>query len=585
RVNDDFGHLAGDYVLKKVANEVSRRIRKEECFARYGGEEFTIVLPDTPIDRGKILAEKIRALVEATTFEFEDVIIPVTVSMGIASLKDSGQHPGMNTSGGEPVEESGAAEGLIRRADECMFFAKRAGRNRIICEGDNLIADSKIERRDRQRVLTKTQFQKYLKSLTRGAVNPEETAVISSQPVRELGAFRLCKRSTYLAEDGGFTLDSLDEMLGDAIIQCIGVNDGIGRYDEGLWLVALHGESEPICARIKETFSSYVKRQNIEAKIEMAAAGIDYSVTEKENIALLIGILESSSHKLDQPKLDHPTPIMLARQRIDAETSIALRYDAVTRFAEVCLRYIFSHVAADLCYNHGSRVCEATWNKLSRYLEKDVSLGGWHELCYLVCKECVKIEGECVSTETAEILAKKRHGSTRLYQQISTMVESRNSLRHKDVSEEKYAEALTTALPVVAELMRAMASTCQVPVVVIRDVKIRPRDKEAVFHYQIRRFIGGTQFAPVVEWKSNECLENDRAYWLRNRDGLAIPTDPFLVVSGAQRPAPIIMAISKVVGGVPKYQDLVHGDDVDIEEELVSAVDQSVAQRLGIREG
>jgi diguanylate cyclase (GGDEF)-like protein len=115
RVNDDFGHLAGDYVLKKVANEVSRRIRKEECFARYGGEEFAIVLPDTPIDRGKILAEKIRALVEATTFEFEDNIIPVTVSMGLSQMLD----------------EDKEAPPFIKRADEMLYAAKEGGRNCI----------------------------------------------------------------------------------------------------------------------------------------------------------------------------------------------------------------------------------------------------------------------------------------------------------------------------------------------------------------------------------------------------------------------------------------------------------------------
>ncbi|MFH1807454.1 MAG: GGDEF domain-containing protein, partial [Pseudomonadota bacterium] len=115
RVNDDFGHLAGDYVLKKVANEVSRRIRKEECFARYGGEEFTIVLPDTTLDRGKILAEKVRSIIEATTFEFEDNIIPVTVSMGLTQM----------------LEDDKEAPPFIKRADEMLYAAKEGGRNCI----------------------------------------------------------------------------------------------------------------------------------------------------------------------------------------------------------------------------------------------------------------------------------------------------------------------------------------------------------------------------------------------------------------------------------------------------------------------
>lgn len=114
-VNDEYGHLAGDYVLKKICDEVSRRIRKEECFARYGGEEFSIVLPDTPLERGTILAEKLRVLIENTTFEFEDNLIPITVSMGLAQMGEEHKDP----------------KPFIKTADECLYQAKESGRNRI----------------------------------------------------------------------------------------------------------------------------------------------------------------------------------------------------------------------------------------------------------------------------------------------------------------------------------------------------------------------------------------------------------------------------------------------------------------------
>ena len=86
KVNDGYGHLAGDYVLKHLAQTVRAKIRREDCFARYGGEEFAIVLPE--IDGGSCLpfAEKIRQIVEKTDFKFENVRIPVTISMGIATV-------------------------------------------------------------------------------------------------------------------------------------------------------------------------------------------------------------------------------------------------------------------------------------------------------------------------------------------------------------------------------------------------------------------------------------------------------------------------------------------------------------------
>jgi two-component system cell cycle response regulator len=115
KINDDFGHLAGDYVLKRLADAISQKnIRKEECFARYGGEEFSIVLPDTTVERGVILAEKIRTMIEETHFEFEDNVIPVTISMGVAQMK-----------------RDDSIDSFVGCADEKLYEAKQNGRNRV----------------------------------------------------------------------------------------------------------------------------------------------------------------------------------------------------------------------------------------------------------------------------------------------------------------------------------------------------------------------------------------------------------------------------------------------------------------------
>lgn len=114
-VNDNFGHLAGDQVLKHLAFVVKAKIRREDVLARYGGEEFAIILPE--IDRTSALAfaEKIRLLAEATEFTFEDAVIPVTVSIGVASLGASIE---------DPLE-------FIKQADALLFAAKQAGRNQV----------------------------------------------------------------------------------------------------------------------------------------------------------------------------------------------------------------------------------------------------------------------------------------------------------------------------------------------------------------------------------------------------------------------------------------------------------------------
>ncbi|MBN2191887.1 MAG: GGDEF domain-containing protein [Polyangiaceae bacterium] len=115
RINDQFGHLAGDHVLRELARVVQSRIRRDEVFARYGGEEFVIVLPETPLDGAASLAENLRSRVEAHGFVFQGERIPVTISMGCAVLLD--------------VDKTGVE--LVQRADEKLYEAKRSGRNRV----------------------------------------------------------------------------------------------------------------------------------------------------------------------------------------------------------------------------------------------------------------------------------------------------------------------------------------------------------------------------------------------------------------------------------------------------------------------
>jgi diguanylate cyclase (GGDEF)-like protein len=115
RINDSFGHLAGDYVLKMLASTVKSRIRREDLFARYGGEEFAIVLPEIDGDNSRAFAEKIRQIVEKQDFRFENTKIKVTISMGVASID----------------EELTDASTLIKRSDERLYEAKSGGRNRV----------------------------------------------------------------------------------------------------------------------------------------------------------------------------------------------------------------------------------------------------------------------------------------------------------------------------------------------------------------------------------------------------------------------------------------------------------------------
>jgi two-component system, cell cycle response regulator len=113
-INDKYGHLAGDYVLRRLAGEVATMIRREELLARYGGEEFVVVMPETALEKAAQFAEKIRGTIERMEFTFDDQRIEVTTSVGVTVLA-----AGSNR------------EQFVQAADSALYRAKQGGRNQV----------------------------------------------------------------------------------------------------------------------------------------------------------------------------------------------------------------------------------------------------------------------------------------------------------------------------------------------------------------------------------------------------------------------------------------------------------------------
>ena len=116
KINDSFGHQAGDYVLARIAQRINETIRTEDVFARYGGEEFAILLRESTEEQGYICAERCRRAIDSADFVFANTPMRVTISLGIASLLDS---------------DYTNPEDLIAAADRYLYRAKKAGRNKV----------------------------------------------------------------------------------------------------------------------------------------------------------------------------------------------------------------------------------------------------------------------------------------------------------------------------------------------------------------------------------------------------------------------------------------------------------------------
>jgi diguanylate cyclase (GGDEF)-like protein len=111
--NDQFGHVAGDAVLRQLATIVQPRLRRDDIFARVGGEEFAILLPELDEQAALATGERVRKLVETANFSFDGHDIPCTVSIGLARLD----------------AETAGPDDLYRKADQALYRAKQDGRN------------------------------------------------------------------------------------------------------------------------------------------------------------------------------------------------------------------------------------------------------------------------------------------------------------------------------------------------------------------------------------------------------------------------------------------------------------------------
>ncbi len=116
-INDTYGHMAGDRVLKEFVEFVTRNIRRNDMLCRFGGDEFAIVLPETNRDQALYFCDKLRKMVAEHPFRYRDKTIPVSVSLGVKHY--------------EPADSSKTVRELIAEADKKLYDAKKTGRNRV----------------------------------------------------------------------------------------------------------------------------------------------------------------------------------------------------------------------------------------------------------------------------------------------------------------------------------------------------------------------------------------------------------------------------------------------------------------------
>jgi diguanylate cyclase (GGDEF)-like protein len=127
-VNDTYGHLFGDEVLRMIGNTLCAELRSHDIYARYGGEEFVILLPESGVHGAQKVAEKLRCLIADTEVHKDNIRVKVSVSLGVAEF--------------DPVTMK-SGQDLIAAADKALYRAKRTGRNRTVIYDEKMSENNK----------------------------------------------------------------------------------------------------------------------------------------------------------------------------------------------------------------------------------------------------------------------------------------------------------------------------------------------------------------------------------------------------------------------------------------------------------
>ncbi len=116
KINDTYGHLVGDSILKQLAEFLKSNVRESDVVARFGGEEFIILMPKSSIEEGQAFAERLRKMIMEKEFVVGNIAIQITSSFGVSPLRDTGQE---------------TFEDYYCLADKALYMAKHSGKNRV----------------------------------------------------------------------------------------------------------------------------------------------------------------------------------------------------------------------------------------------------------------------------------------------------------------------------------------------------------------------------------------------------------------------------------------------------------------------
>lgn len=526
-INDTHGHLTGDYVLKEISRRVLDHVRKEELFARIGGEEFAVVLPETELAGGLQFAEKIRALVADTLFEYEGDSFDAAISAGVVALASQGDQ--------DVMAFIGAADGHLYRAKRsgrnCVIGAIRGGTQSHTWDVPDEVgteASSKEPTNQTQQLrfaeLTPEPDTYFIKHLTearaRGKVSVFAASVLNR---RAFGAVR----------GGGALLDDLDHVLVKAInqLRLPGLLLGDLR-DAGAFIVAVPSLRLAAVNGLRTQVEAYFDKERARASLPETSVLCGPSVVvEDPEHAIHVAVQRMlDRHASIDAKRDLPAPIALGLRGLRAQVDPVSEGLALIRVHETITRWLLYMIAADL--RHANTASDAL-NGLERQLGGSTTLGAWTQLLRKTASDWRALdEGQLVLPELRRALFPNGGKQSDSLTTLEEFVEARNSFIHGGIAEDPPgARRLVEAWrPKLENLLAGSLDVLpDLPPVQITDIDVGDDDDDAVYEYEVRRLVGDNLVIGPAMYRSSRRMRRSLVYLVPDAGDRALALDPLVI--------------------------------------------------------
>jgi len=498
RLNDTHGHLAGDYVLRELAQTIKRMVRKEQCFARFGGEEFALVIPEDGPDKVRLLADKLRSTIEEKRSSFESELIPVTLSLGVADMT-----PDMV----DPLQ-------FIKVADANLYRAKKSGRNQVVGTFTPVSAPSAA-----------------LHSMVREPRQPIDGMALvrrnlGKSPPGPVLAFEVADERGIIDLLGSPGFEAWTFELEQEVERAIDPADLLGNWRDRYVLAALEVRGQEDRARtvIEAVRTAWAARPVADAASGRLTRSLRTSVLTPDVVVasgercldrLAVQLLDDAGRAvLQDARSDLPFPLAAPRALVFAQRTAFTRFKAIVDALETSLRFVVALELALLREGDHAQARDEAAALIASHTGRPLTLATWEELAVQFAALLPRSSSDPVMGALRNLVRNDGQRSA-LSERVRGAVHERNRLIGHGItlSDEAYRAQEEVLGQLLDEFLKLLEPLKQARLVSVAEIESLEADDDGV-RYALYCHQGVTEHFPIGHESLEARLARDWCYLL-----------------------------------------------------------------------